>query len=126
WHAPREFASRPVAHRTSPVAQQRCQDVVRSRFEEAAGSTSPVVARRSRTVVKGRRRKRSRNGTVHEAADHGSAASRFRPRRMPSEPPVQLLVWGERVPVIEPFSPPPLDPPPPVARSLSHPRSPPR
>ena len=60
---PREVASRRVARRTSPVAQQRCQDVVRGRCESVAGSRFPVVARRSRTVVKGRRGKRSRDGT---------------------------------------------------------------
>jgi len=65
-------------------------------FEDRAkgprGARFRVVARRSGTVVKGRRRKRSRDGTVHSAADPGSAASRVRPRRMPSEPPVHLLI----------------------------------
>ena len=87
------------------------------------GARSPVVARRSVSVVKGRRGKRSRDGTPREAVDHGTAASRARMRRA-QRAPRPSLVWGERVPSIEPFSPPPLDPPSPVARSRTNPRSP--
>ena len=88
---PAPTRSRSCVRRASPVAQQRR----RTSFEDRAkcrGEQIRVVARRSRTVVKGRRRKRSRNGTVHSAADPGSAASPIRPRRMPSEPPVHLLI----------------------------------
>ena len=91
-------------------------DVVRGRCESVAGSKFPVVARRSRTVVKGRRGKRSRDGTPREAVDHGAAASRIQMRRA-QRAPRSTSGWGERVPSIEPFSPPPLDPPSPVARS---------
>jgi len=83
---PREPASHPVARRTSPVAQQRCQDVVRGRFEEAAGRWFRVVARRSVTVMKGRRGKRSRDGTPREAVDHGTTAGRARMRRAQRAP----------------------------------------
>src|SRR4030095_16420851 len=44
------------------------------------------------------------------------------PAECRASPTVHLLVWGERVPFIAPFSPPPLDPPPPVARSSTNPR----
>src|SRR4030095_13862026 len=43
------------------------------------------------------------------------------PAECRASPTVHLLDWGERVPYIEPFSPPPLDPPSPVARSTTHP-----
>ena len=95
-------------------------DVVRGRGEEDAGRRLRGVARRTRAVLKGRRRKRSRDGTPREAVDHGTAASRIRMRRA-QRAPRPSLVWGERVPSIEPFSPPPLDPPAPVARSSTHP-----
>ena len=115
----------------SPIMRAPCisrgaattSDVVRERCEEAAGRRFRVVARRSRTVMKGRRGKRSRDGTPREAVDHGAAASRARMRRA-QRAPRPSLVWGERVPSIEPFSPPPLDPPSPVARSTTNPRSP--
>ena len=81
---------RSCAHRQSPVAQQRCRTSFEDRAKRPRRAMFRGVARRSRTVVKGRRRKRSRDGTVHEAADHGGAASRVRPRRMPSEPAVHL------------------------------------
>ena len=93
-------------------------DVVRGRCEEAAGRGIRVIARRSRTVVKGRRGKRSRDGTPREAIDHGAAASRNRMRRA-QRAPRSTFGWGERVPSIEPFSPPPSRPAP-ARRAFNH------
>src|SRR6185369_13642890 len=108
----------------SPVAQQRCQDVVRSRFEEAAGSQ--VSGRRATVWIGGERAEEKK---VEERNRAFGGRPRFHCESYPSPPnaeraPRSSLVWGERVPFIEPFSPPPLHPPPPVARSLTHPRSP--
>src|SRR5258705_10023140 len=99
--APREFASRPVAHRTSPVAQQRCPDAVRSRFEEAAGSRSAVVARRIRTVVKGRWRKKSKNGTLKSAATPAHRRSLHDCADFWLAPP-SIFHQGELVPLFRP------------------------
>jgi hypothetical protein len=84
------------------------------------GATFPVVARRSRTVVKGRRGKRSKDGTPREAVDHRASSSRAPNAPNAASPPF-IFGLGRARPVLRPFSPPPLDPPPPVARSTTHP-----
>ena len=98
----------------------RSNDVgCRSRtWQRGRGEPSPVVARRSGTVVKGRRGKRSRDGTPREAVDHGAPASRARMRRA-QRAPRSTFGWGERVPSLEPFSPPPSRPAP-ARRAFHH------
>src|SRR6185369_1158429 len=99
-------------------------DVVRSRFEEAAGSQVP---RRRATVKNGGERAEEKK--VEERNRAFGGRPRFCCESYPSPPnaeraPRSSFGWGERVPFIEPFSPPPHDPPSPVACSLTHPRSP--
>src|SRR6185369_10090686 len=98
-----------------------CQDVVRSRFEEAAGSQ---VSGRRATVWNGGERAEEKK--VEERNRAFGGRTRYCCESCPSPPnaeraPRPSFDRGERVPFIEPFSPPPLDPPPPVARSRTPP-----
>ena len=54
------------------------------------GEQLRVVARRSRTVVKGRRGKRSKDGTPREAVDHRASSSRAPNAPNAASPPVHL------------------------------------
>src|SRR5258705_13051354 len=109
-------------------------DVVRGPCEEAAGSSFPVVARRSGTVVKGRWRKKSKNGTLKSAATPAHRRALCDCADFWLAPP-SLFHQGELVPLFRAFSsaaprPPPTrpafehEPPLPAASSPASPTSP--
>ena len=113
-----ESRAEPLPWRSNDV-RTSCEDRAKGRGEQGSRSSRDGLERWSKGGGEkgrgtGRRVRRSTTEllrVVFECAER-------------SEPPVQLLVWGERVPSIEPFSFLLLHPPSPVARSRTKPCSP--
>ena len=135
-----EARSSPETRTTSETI--RCVSPLRVNSPHAQSRAEPLpgrsndVGRRSRTVRRGRGEhgvvssrdglERCSRGGGEKGRGTGPCMRRpttvvLRVVSVPAEcrasPTVHLLDWGERVPYIEPFSHPPLDPPTPVARS---------